>query len=530
MRRNDVAWAAFRASLLSPILTGEVSKAERTAYFKKLSRQKHRLPNGKLDSISVRTLRRWWKRLREQGIEGLHSKRRSDHGQPRAALRARIERAIELKREQPLRSDRVINQILRREFGCGLPPSTLYRHLRQNGATKRQLGVVSKKIRCRWSRALPNALWLGDFEHGPMVLHEHRPRKTKLSAWIDCHSRLIVEGRYYLHESLDVLVDSLLRAWGRHGTSRELYVDNAKIYHSSPLTLACAQLQIKKLHRPPREPEPGGLIERFFQTVQSQFEAEVAAHATLTLDELNRAFIAWLQSAYHQQVHRGTGQTPHARYYTEQRLLRVTNMAEVYRLFFRREQRTVDLTFSDVVIDRRYYAVDPRLRGMRLIVQWDSFGIDPSQPDEVTLFNEQGVYVGVGRRYERQLGGQSQPPQDPAPTLPGPSVYIQSLLADHDQAHAHSRKAGIDYHSAMARGQLTLAAFGQLVAKLLARPGGLSSFTSEELVALEVFHRAHPQVKASHVRLAFGRAKAGSFSSVLWELQCVLDSLSRGDS
>ena len=120
------------------------------------------------------------------------------------------------------------------------------------------------------------------------MIQQGQAIKTHLSAWIDCHSRYIVEARYYVRENLDILIDSLLRAWGNHGASRELYVDNAKIYHAKALQLACTQLNIKLLHRPPRDPPPGGLIERFFQTCQSQFEAEVRASQILTLDELNR--------------------------------------------------------------------------------------------------------------------------------------------------------------------------------------------------------------------------------------------------
>lgn len=119
-----------------------------------------------------------------------------------------------------------------------------------------------------------------------------RAVKTHLSAWIDCHSRYIVGARYYVRESLDILVDSLLRAWGQHGASHELYVDNAKIYHAKALTLACTALNIRLLHRPPRDPPAGGLIERFFRTVQEQLEAEVRAAALLTLDEPNRALAA----------------------------------------------------------------------------------------------------------------------------------------------------------------------------------------------------------------------------------------------
>jgi len=47
MDHNDLAWTAFRASLLSPLLTGEVASDERGAYFQKLAKQTHRLPDGK---------------------------------------------------------------------------------------------------------------------------------------------------------------------------------------------------------------------------------------------------------------------------------------------------------------------------------------------------------------------------------------------------------------------------------------------------------------------------------------------------
>ena len=187
------------------------------------------------------------------------------------------------------------------------------RTLRREGATRRKLGIATETMRCRWSREQSNALWVGDFEHGPPVVEHGQAVKTHLSAWIDCPSRYVVGARYCMRENLDILIDSLLRAWGHHGASRELYVDNAKIYHAKALTLACTQLNIKLLHRPPRDPAAGGLIERFFQTAQGQFEAEVRATRPLTLDNLNRLLQAWLTTAYHVRMHSETAETPHQR-------------------------------------------------------------------------------------------------------------------------------------------------------------------------------------------------------------------------
>ncbi len=517
MDQNDLAWTAFRASLLSPLLTGEVSEAERGNYFQKLANQEHLLPSGKRSKISRRTLRRWYQQLRESGIERLKPQRRSDLGQARRSIQAKIDRAEQLKREQPRRSDRVINQILKSEFGSGLATSTLYRHLNLRGATRKRLGVDQEKVRCRWTRQLPNALWMGDFSHGPIVLHEGKSCQTYLSAWIDSHSRYVVDARYYMRENVDVLVDSLLRAWARHGSPRELYADNGKIYHSNGLSIACAKLQIAKLHRPPREPEPGGLIERFFQTVQSQFGAEVEASSTLSYTQLNQAFESWLQSAYHRQVHGATDQTPHACYFTEQRLVRHVSITSVESFFCRREERRVDRTHSDVSINNRLYQVDRKLRGMMVEVQFNPFRIDPEQPDEVTLYSLQGVYLGVGKRYQRQHG--AHPPDEQVrlkPMLDSP--YIRTLLHDNEQLNAQARQDGIDYKSAMEHDRLTLPQLAQQFSHHLGR-SGLSSLTPDELNALEVFHRNNPQVRSWQVRRAFEQATGGGFVSTLLYLQ-----------
>jgi transposase InsO family protein len=297
MGRNDEDWAIFWCTLLSPVLLGEIPEAQRERYFQQLSQQEQRLPNGQQRRISARTFRRQWRRWKDQGVTGLYRRRRADRGQPRQSHAELLAFAVQLKKEQPRRSDQVINRILKRKFGRQVPRSTLYHHLRREGATRRKLGVSRKKVRCRWSREQAGALWLGDFEHGPRVIQGSAAVQTHLAAWIDCHSRYVVQARYYVRENLDILLDSLLRAWGQHGAPRELYVDNAKIYHAGALRLACTQLNLKLRHRPPRDPAAGGLIERFFQTCQSQLEAEVRASSVLTLDELNRVLAAWLEVA-----------------------------------------------------------------------------------------------------------------------------------------------------------------------------------------------------------------------------------------
>jgi transposase InsO family protein len=517
MGRNDEDWAVFWCSLLSPVLLGEIPEAQRERYFQELSREERQLPNGQRRCISARTLRRQWRRLKDEGVPGLYRRRRSDRGKPRKKHADLLARAVELKKEQPRRSDKVINRILKREFGRSVPRSTLYHHLQREGATRRKLGVSTEKVRCRWTRDQPGALWVGDFEHGPLVIRQGQAIKTHLSAWIDCHSRYIVEARYYVRENLDILVDSLLRAWGNHGASRELYVDNARIYHAKALQLACTQLNIKLLHRPPRDPAPGGLIERFFGTCQTQLEAEVRASQILTLEELNRVLAAWLATAYHQDLHSETGQTPHERYHQEPRLIRNVDLSAVLTFFHQRVSRRANRDFSDVRIDNLFFAVDPTLRGDRVIVEYDPF----SSLEEVQLYSPAGVYLGRGKRYQRERGSHQQPP--PAtPAEPITPHYLDALRADHEAQQEQRRSQGIDFHSARQRNVWSVTSFAHALARLLGRQGGVSGLTAQEMDVLAAFHARHDGLTESLLREAFDQAASPTIPEVLFQLQSLL--------
>jgi transposase InsO family protein len=517
MRGNNEDWAVFWCSLLSPVLLGEIPERRRERYFQQLSQEERLLPNGRRKRLSARTLRRQWRRLKGEGVPGLYRRRRSDRGQVRKKHRELLERAVVLKKEQPFRSHKAINRILKREFGREVPRATLYRYLRQQGATRRKLGVAKEIVRCRWTRDQAGALWVGDFEHGPPVIHQGRSVKTHLSAWIDCHSRYVVEARYYVRENLDILVDSLLRAWGNHGASRELYVDNAKVYHAKALQLACTQLNIQLLHRPPRDPPAGGLIERFFQTCQGQLEAEVRAGTILTLDDLNRVLAAWLAVAYHQDVHSQTGQTPHERYHQHPRLLRQVDLGAVLGFFQREVLRVVDADFSDVRVENQFFAVNPALRSDRLVVQYDPF----SPLNEVQLYTPMGIYVGRGRRYQREKGSHPQP-SPASPAGPVAAHYLDALRAEHAALQEERCNLGIDYRSARQRNVWSLASFARVFARLLGRQGGVSGLTVREMDLLAAFHARHERVTETLLRQAFEQAAATTLPEVLFQLQTLI--------
>jgi transposase InsO family protein len=312
--KEQEKWAIFWCDLLSPVIYGEIESELINRFLKQLTQKEIRFPDGRIGSPSLSTLRRKFNRYRQGGFDALARKSRSDRGKPRNISAEIIDKAIELKKEQPLRSPNTINRLLEEIYGLSVPRSTLYRHLKQANATRIKLGVLRKKVRKRWTRNHTHDLWVGDFEDGPYVLENGQVVPTYLSAFIDCHSRYAVEARYYFRQNLDVLIDSLIRALSTHGAPLQLYVDRAKIYLANALQAACYRLNIKLLHRPPKDPPAGGLIERLIQTIQMQLEAEIRAGDILTLQQLNRCLSAWLAVSYHKNIHSETKQPPEQRY------------------------------------------------------------------------------------------------------------------------------------------------------------------------------------------------------------------------
>ncbi len=186
-KRDD--GAVFWCGLLSTLLFGQMEPAEELEELKRLSQEEALFPNGVRRKPSLRTLKRKLAAYRNGGFDHLLRKRRADRGKPRARPKELFTQAIALKKDLPRRSPEMINFMLQERTGKTIPRSTLYRHLKKAGATRKRLGVSSKPVRKRWTVERPHDMWLGDFSHGPYVLVNGKSVSTRLSAFIDVHSR-----------------------------------------------------------------------------------------------------------------------------------------------------------------------------------------------------------------------------------------------------------------------------------------------------------------------------------------------------
>jgi transposase InsO family protein len=509
MRDCEERDAIFWCTLLQPVLFGELAKGELAAHLKEVASQEVCYPDGRRRKPSLSTLKRKLRLYRQGGFTALPRKARKDRGLSRAIQAEVLQTAVAAKREQPRRSARTLNLLLEARHHKTAARSTLYRHLKAAGATRLKLGVVKEPVRKRWTCEHTHDLWVGDFADGPCVLVRGESVRTHLSAFIDAHSRYVVAARYYLRETLDILCDTLIRALAVHGSPRGLYLDNAKVYHADSLKRMCWQLHIRLRHRPARDPAPGGLIERFIQTVQGQFESEARAGQILTLDKLNEAFQAWLEVGYHRQVHSEIAGTPQERHDQGMVGIRQADMQAVSEAFLQREKRTVDKTFSDVSLHHRLYRVDQRLRGDRVEVRFDPFG----NHDKVWIHSLAGEYLGEGLLHTRQVG---ERPRIASPG--GVQANLLDLLVE-KQKRLHRQEDGVDFRNALTATAWPFGSFTACLAGLLGRTGGLTAFSAEELDALRQVHERQPALTRTRLKQAFLRASQKTIPVIVHALQ-----------
>lgn len=511
MNKKQERWAIFWCDLLAPVIYNEIDPELTNRFLKNLAAKNIEFPDGKVRKTSLTTLRRKLNRYSEGGFEALERKKRRDRGRSRNVSQDVIDKAIELKKEQPRRSPAAINRFLQKMFGVTIPRATMYRHLKDANATRLKLGVTRQKVRKRWTRDHTHDLWVGDFENGPFVLEKGAVVPTYLSVFIDCHSRFCVVARYYLRENLDVLIDSLIRALSIHGAPLELYVDNAKVYLSHGLKACCHRLNIKLLHRPARDPPPGGLVERLILTIQEQFEAEVRAGDLLSLADLNRALSAWLAVSYHEDIHSETGQTPEERRQKGLTVIRQVDMSRVIESFMQSVERTVNRTFSDVQVDKRFYRVDPKFRSDRVQVRFDPF----STWDVVQIYSLSDQYLGEGVLHDRK-GDVPGPPEN-SPGKPKHN-YIDLLVREHKKKLAE-KSGGIDYRKVIQTRTWPFHEFAKTIAQLMGRKAGLAGLSAGELESLKKVFNQSRSINREMVKQAFQMALYPTLPYIIRELK-----------
>jgi len=332
--------ALFRFRCISPVLA-EPGRVQ-NEYFRMLAAQEHDVPHYGRRKYAVSTFKGWLKFYLADGFDALMPSTRSDEG----ASRRVPPEVVELIRHRWELSEhltvRLLYDQLLAEGKLGEPPAcynTLVRVLHREKLLPRPTRTDTRK---RFETAEFGELWLCDFMHGPQALVDRSSRKAILCAIIADHTRLIVGYSFHVHETISALTSVLKGAIQAYGIPKRFYVDNGPAFSCDLLARACAHAGISLIHSRPYDAPSRGKIERWFRTVRESFLPHIVG--TLTLDELNQAFHAWLTDQYHHQVHSGIDQRPVDRYNasTGRIHLRRVSAQELDNFFLVRHERIVN--------------------------------------------------------------------------------------------------------------------------------------------------------------------------------------------
>jgi len=431
------AIANFRYGLIAPLVSRRLEVGEQAALMKEIASHEYSAPDGGQKKVSMRTLERYVRAYREGGWEALLPAPRADKLQSREIAEDVLNKAIALKKENPIRSVRQIIAILElaRYVAPGqLKESTLSKQLRKRGITRKQLVESHAKDSFRRFEAPHrNAMWQGDVQHTLYLPHPDKPNKKAMAylvVFLDDYSRVVVHGQFYFEERVPRLEDCLKKAILKFGIPEVIYVDNGAIYSSHHFERICGRLGTELRHSKVGRPQGRGKQEKFFRFVDQSFVPEaydlIEQGKIRTLMDLNRFFAAWLEVAYHQKVHNSFKQRPMDRYQKDDHPIRRMPPHELAEVFLLEETRKVDKTGCISLLGHSY-EVESVLSGQSIQVRFD-----PMNLDEVQVWKEGTQYENARKLVLRnsKKPRQTTPVDTPKPVVTGLN-YAELLYAEH---------------------------------------------------------------------------------------------------
>lgn len=377
------AVAIFRHAVIGPLCARTLSRGELSEALRTLSGQRFRPPDSDTTrTYSVPTLERWYYSYSRGGLDALRPNGRRDRGRGRHLNPALRELILDIRREHPAASARLIVSTLeadgRLEPGR-VKPATVRKMLRQAGLDRIAVRAESgPTTRLRWQASAPNALWHGDVCHGPSLLVAGIRTPIRIHGLLDDCSRYVIALEAHTKEREQEMLRVLIRALRLYGKPDTLYLDNGSTYRGDVLRTACARLGISLIHARPYDPQARGKMERFWRTLREGCLDHLGEVGSL--EELNRRLKAFLSRHYHDAAHAGLmGRCPNAVYTPSEQVANRVDDAALREALSVREKRRVrrDTTVS---VDGSLYELEQGFLAGRIVDVVYSYLDHPLRP------------------------------------------------------------------------------------------------------------------------------------------------------
>jgi putative transposase len=361
-------------------------------------------------TYSASTLQGWHYAYQLEGFEALQRQPRKDKGTRKALGPEACQALLDLRQKHPeLKIKVLVRQLVEKGI---LQPGTfslpsVYRFFAAHQMDAHSIkhnppppgSGPTKTFEC----SLANDLWMTDMMFGPTLkLACGQVVHTRLFALLDDCSRLIPHAQYYDSEKLCCFLDCLRQGLARRGFPEKLYTDQGKIFTSYHLQIVCANLKVRLCHAKPFAAWSKGKIERWFRTLQQDFEARLVIDPAHTLEELNQRLWRWVEGEYHQRAHSAlNGQTPAERFTQRAVNLRLADpQTDWHALFLSRVPRRVRLD-ATVSLQGQLWEVPVHLRGRVIELRFNPFDWA-----RVEVWRED-KYIALAKRCDKQLNSKT---------------------------------------------------------------------------------------------------------------------------
>ena len=375
--------ALFRFSLIAPILNNTYPNKTVKDYLEEICAKVYDSPLGLKKEYAPSTIKEWLRLYKTKGIDGLYPKNRSDKGESRK-LKAEVkELVISIKKANPKRTAKSIYQeiiITTKVKPFELSLSTVQRYIKNLDLS------TDSNIKDRRAFEFENAndCWQSDISVGPYLTINGVKHKTYIVAFLDDASRLIVSCKAFKSDNLLSVLEVFKDAVATRGVPKKVFFDNGKVYRSGQMELICASLGCALCFAEPYSPQSKGKIERWFQTLQKQWQQLIDTSSFQSIDELNKSLNEYVELNYNRAYHNGIKDKPINKFLANIDNIKRFTEQELRNVFLYRVERKVK-NDSTVSIDKEIYEVPSKYIGSKLYIRYD-----PTNNEEAFIFSENG--------------------------------------------------------------------------------------------------------------------------------------------
>jgi len=330
-----------RLKFVLPVMDGEIGVSEAS----------------RLTGLSRTAVKRWVRRYRERGVEGLRNRPRGRARPTPTAVEASV---LRLKRERRGRSARKIRDLLRAE-GVSVHRQTVYRLLRKHGEHRREPRALKPDKEFEYPE--PNDCWQVDIMDGIIV---KGVGLVYLHSTLDDHSRNLMGGEWFTSRGATHTLAVLKDAFEAKGLPKRILADRGTQFKRNlgpgltQYERVLGRLGIDAIFASAGKPKAKGKKERFYRFVQEDFLQE---HDFASLEDLDRKWGAWVRWYRTQHEHASlNGATPGERYARVRKRFSPFPLEDVFATIAERKVRKN----ATVSYRRNPYPVDPRYMGERV--------------------------------------------------------------------------------------------------------------------------------------------------------------------